>query len=318
MALAFRNLSFRFRKAVGTFANGSSEVAIPTGLQASVRLLNAGLYSMPHCQVTIWGLTQSIMNDLSTLGVVVNLQPANPITVFASDNDDQPSEVFRGEIWQAIPDYNRQPEAPIWIDAYGGLGIATPGSDGQGYTGDVDVVGALRQLCQQAGYAFEPNGVTGVSLKDQYLYGSPRDRILTLLGAIQTRGISGAFVEAKTVAIWPQKGSRSNVGGVPIIAAGTTASPGTMIGYPSYTNAGLNVRCLYNPTIRFGAQIQIKTSLPLTSTNVPALPSADGLWTVQGLSHELDSQISGGKWETVIEATRAGYSTPIIATATAG
>lgn len=318
MSFIARSLSFTFQKATGTFANGSNVVMIPPGLQASLRMLNAAVYSMPHAQTTIWGLPQSIMNELSTLGMIVNLQPANFINIFATDESGAPSLVFKGAIKEALPDYNRQPEAPIWVDAYSGLDIAVAGAQPSGGTLVSDAVVLLKQLCDAAGYNFEPGVVSGVSLGNQYLYGSPRDQILTILQAIQYRQITGAFVENNTVALWPTKSARG--GQVPLVDAGTPASPGTLIGYPSYTNSGISFRCLYNPLIRLGAQVQVKTSLPLQSPNVPVsnVPSsAQGLWNVYGLAHFLDSQMAG-KWETQVEATRAGYPTPVIATTTAG
>jgi hypothetical protein len=319
MAFVPRNLSFKFQRqaGTGTSANGSDTVTIPPGLMASVRFLNAGLFSMGHCQMTIWGLTQSIMSDLSTLGVIVRLQPSNVVTVYATDEQGGLPQIFKGEIWQAIPDYNRQPEAPIWIDAYSGLGIAVGGATPQSAPADIDVVVTLAKLCKAAGYNFEPNNTPTQSLGKQYLYGSFRDQILTIINAVQYRGIAGAFVEDNTVAIWPTTAARGGI--VPMVSAGTPGAPGTLIGYPSYTNSGINFRCLYNPNIRFGAQVQVETSLPLASINVPGIPSpASGksLWNVYGLSHNLDSQIPGGKWETLVEATRAGYPSPVIATAT--
>lgn len=324
MAFILRNLSFKFQRqtGTGTFSNGSDTITIPPGLMASVRMLNAGLFSMAHCQMTIWGLTQSIMSDLSTLGVIVRLQPSNIVTVFATDEQGGLPQVFKGAIWQAIPDYNRQPEAPIWIDAYSGLDIAVGGATPESYTASGDVVTMLQSLCNKANpkYKFENNGVSGISLGTQYLYGSIRDQILTILNAVQSN-VAGAFVEENIVAIWPTTGARGGV--VPLVAAGTPTSPGTLIGYPSYTNSGINFRCLYNPNIRFGAQVQIQTSLPLASISAPGItpnPAAGGtsLWNVYGLSHNLDTQIPGGKWETLVEATRAGYPSPVIATATSG
>jgi hypothetical protein len=284
-------------------------------------MLNAGLTSMPHAYITIWGLTQSIMNDLSTLGVIVRLQPSNLVSVYATDEQGGTPLVFTGAIWQAVPDYNRQPETPLWVDAYGGLDIAVAGANPMEHPASADAVIMLQTLCNMANpkYTFESNGISGIPLNTQYLYGSIRDQILTVLGALQNRGISGAFVENQTVAIWRNTGARGGI--VPLVSAGTPVAPGTLIGYPSYNNSGINFRCLYNPNIKFGGQVQVQTSLPLTSISAPGItnPASSGsLWNVYGLSHELDSQIHGGKWETIVEAYRAGYPSPVIATATSG
>jgi hypothetical protein len=225
------------------------------------------------------------------------------------------SEVFKGCIWEAKPLFNLQPEVPLWIQAFDGLQIATNPVAATSFTGSTDVVVMLRRLCSAAGYKLEPNGVSGVSLSSSYLWGSPRDQILSVLSAIRTRGISGAFVEDSTLAIWPAKGARNSTN-IPLIQPGTAQVPGTLIGYPVYTQSGIDFRCIYNPNIKFGGQVQIKTSVP---TSLPSVPesmtiSADGLWNVTaGLSAHLDAQIPNGKWESLVEAVRAGYGTPPVA-----
>lgn len=294
-----------------TFSNGSNTITIPAGNMASVRALNFGSPGMGHAEITIWGLTPSIMNEISTLGIVVTLQPKNLIAVYASDaNGENKSEVFKGGIREAMPLYGRQPETPLWIDAFAGMDIATSQADPVSFTGSAEITVILKRLCDAAGYQFEPNGVSGVSLSRSYLWGSPRDQILSVLQAVRTRGVAGAFVENQTVAIWKTTSARNGI--VPIIKAGDATTPGTLIGYPTYTNAGLDIRCIYTPDLRFGGQCQIETSIPLTAQN-GALKSGDGLWNITtGLSAHLDAQIPGGKWENLVEAVRAGYPTPTV------
>lgn len=308
MSFVGRALSFKFVKGADaqgkpqTFANGSDTIEIPAGNMASVKVLNANTPGMGHADITIWGLTPDIMNAVNTLGIIVRLQPANLVAVYASDADgSNKSEVFRGCIWEAKPLFDRQPEAPLWIDAYAGLDIAVGMADPVSFTGSADVTVILKQLCDRAGYKFEPNGVTGVSLSRSYLWGSPRGQIISVLQSVLTRGIGGAFVENQTVAIWPINGARGGV--IPLIKPGTTQEPGTLIGYPTYTIGGIQFRCIYNPNVRFGGQVQLETSLF----------QASGIWNViAGLSATLDAQIPGGKWENLIEGTRQGTSSPIV------
>jgi hypothetical protein len=287
-----------------TFANGSNTITIPEGNMASVRVLNAGTPGMAHADITVWGLTADIMNQISTLGIIVSLQPGNLVAVYASDaGGANKSEVFKGCIWQAMPQFNRQPETPLWIDAYSGLEVATNATAATSFTGDSDLITILQQLCKTAGYKFENNGVSGVSLSRSYLWGSPRDQIISVLQSVRTRGVTGAFVENQTLAIWPTTKARG--GNVPIVRAGTATTPGTLIGYPTYTVGGVDFRCIYNPNLRFGGQVQLETSLP----------QASGLWNITaGLSAHLDAQIPGGKWENIVEAIRTGYPTPVVST----
>lgn len=310
MSFVGRALSFTFVKgpdAQGkpqTFSNGSNTISIPAGNQASLRLFNANSPGYGHAEVTIWGLTQSIMNEVSTLGVIVSLQQGNLVGIYASDADgSNKSLVFTGSIWEAKPLFNRQPETPLWIDAYAGLEIAANSTQVVSFTGDADLVTILQQLCTRAGYKFEPNGVSGVSLSRSYLWGAPRDQIMSVLQSVRTRGVMGTFVENQTLAIWPIKGARGGI--VPLVKPGTSTVPGTLIGYPDYTPTGVDFRCIYNPNIKFGGQVQLETSLP----------QASGLYNVtSGLSAHLDAQIPGGKWENIVQAVRTGYPTPVVST----
>lgn len=307
MSFVGRALSFKFVKGADTkgrpqtFPNGSDTIDIPAGNMASVRVLQANTPGMGHADITIWGLTPDIMNALNTLGIIVRLQPANIVAVYASDADGtNKSQVFSGCIWEAKPLFN-QPDSPLWIDAYAGLDVAVGMADPVSFTGSADVTTILKQLCDKAGYKFEPNGVSGISLSRSYLWGSPRDQIISVLQSVLNRGVGGAFVENKTVAIWPLNSARTGV--VPLISPGTAQQPGTLIGYPTYTIGGIQFRCIYNPNIRFGGQVQLETSLF----------QASGIWNVTaGLSAFLDAQVPGGKWENVVEGTRQGTSSPLV------
>lgn len=310
MSFVGRALSFTFVKGPDpkgkpqTFSNGSNTISIPAGNQASIRLLNANSPGYGHADITIWGLTQSILNELSTLGIIVRRQQSNLVAVYASNADGgNKNQVFNGCIWQALPQFNRQPETPIWIDAYAGLEFATSSAEAVSFTGSADLVTILKQLCKQIDYKLESNGVTGISLSRSYLWGSPRDQIMSVLQSVLTRGVMGAFVEDNTLAIWPTQGARGGV--TPLVRPGTTQAPGTLIGYPDYSPTGVDFRCIYNPNIRFGGQVQLESSLP----------QASGLYNITaGLSANLDAQIPGGKWENVVQAIRMGYPSPVIST----
>lgn len=305
MALVGRALSFTFvRGGGGTFANGATTISIPPGLQASVRISQAGQPGMASAVATIYGLTPDVMNLVSTMGVIVTLQPRNLVIIGAGDvGQNNLPTCFKGGILQGAPDLNRQPESPLVITAFASLDIATLPATPQSYVGASDISVILSSLCIQANYKFENNGITGINLSNAYLWGSPRDQIMQVLKAVKSRGVTGAFVENDTVlAIWPTTGARGGI--VPIIKPGTTADPGTLIGYPTYTQFGVDFRCIYNPNIKFRGQVQLQTSLP----------SAAGLWDVYGFAHSLDAQMPNGLWETTVQANRAGYPTPIIAT----
>jgi hypothetical protein len=271
-------------------------IKIPPGLMAQARITFAGLPSAAALQCTIWGLTPAIMNQLNTLSSILQMQPANLVTVYASNADGTNRSIaFKGGILNCTPDFNRQPEAPINIQAYAALDIATLPSKPKSYEGTTDITTAIGTIAAEVKYDTEFNGISGISLSRSYLDGSPRDQVANIARAVKDRGIMVDFVENNTIAVWSLNKGRAKP--VP------TISPDSgLIGYPTYTGFGIDVRTIYNPNIVQGGQVQVNSSLP----------GASGLFTVYGVSHDLDAQIPGGKWETMVHAYRLGYPTPPI------
>jgi hypothetical protein len=116
-------------------------------------------------------------------------------------------------------------------------------------------------------------------------------------------------VENTTVVVYYTAKGRGKVG-IP-----TIDPEHGLIGYPSYTNFGIDFRCIYAPTLRKGGQVQIRSALPGAQSSNPSFganASANGLWNIYGLSHSLDSQIPNGLWESTVQATRTGYPQPIV------
>lgn len=305
MSFVQRALSFIFTRQDGSsFSSGAKSITLPPGLMAQVRITNAGMPGMGGAQTSIWGLTPSIMAELSTLNIRVTLQAKNYMTIRAMDGDGtNSSTAFFGGIRMSAPDYNRQPDPCLSLFAMAGVEVSTLPPVAQGYNGGVDLITVLQDLCSKAGYTLENNGVSGISVTN-YSWGDPRSAILELRNQVINQGVDIEFdiQGEKTVAVWYLQKARSSPSGVPLISAGTAGAQGNMIGYPTFTEFGVDVRCVYNPGVRRGAQVQVQSSIP----------TASGLFRVDGVAHALDTQIPGGKWETTVQGTRFGYPTPVV------
>lgn len=305
MAFVERALSFVFTKADGSaFANGAKTITIPPGNMASIRVSGAGMPGMGGLQATVWGLTQDVMNQLSLLGVRVTLQPRNLVRVLAMNADGtNSSTAFYGGIRTCYPDFNGQPNPFLSFQAYSGMDIAALPPISQGYNGQADLITVLQSICDTVGYTLENNGVSGVSLASSYHWGSPRDALVAIRQAMAPRGVEIDIPteNGTTVAVWYIAKARGGAN-IPLVSAGDANAPGTLIGYPTYTEFGIDFRCVYTPGIRRGGQVQVQSSLP----------SATGLWNLYGFAHALDAQIPSGKWETMAQANRSGYPQPPI------
>ena len=100
-------------------------------------------------------------------------------------------------------------------------------------------------------------------------------------------GVDLIFDDEKVVLI-KNHGTRKTQGSVPLINA-----TNGMIGYPTFTNNGINVSTFFRPDLRIGANFKLET----------IVPRASGTWKITGLRHELCANDPGAQsWKTNITA----------------
>jgi hypothetical protein len=147
------------------------------------------------------------------------------------------------------------------------------------------------------GLTFENSGVSGVNLSSPYLPGTLRDQAQKAADAAgvnlyiddgqspPTGDQSSGNTTGGTLAIWPKNGSRG--GEIPLISPETG-----LVGYPTFTDSGVLVKCLFNPNLKPGGQFKLKASV---------LPN-EAIWNIRYLNLELDANTPGGSWFSVIDA----------------
>ncbi len=249
------------------------------------------------------------MNQLATLGLVFNIVPKNVLTLTAGDATTGMSTVYQGTIFAAYGDYSSQPDVPFIFECIASgaeaVGLTAPSS----FPGTSDVATIMAGLARQMNLTFENNNVS-VKLQNVYLAGSIKSQIDQLANMA---GISCGIIN-QTLAIWPKGGNRTATGNIPVISA----PPGTMIGYPAFTQQGIIVKTLFNPQITFGSLIKIESSLLAgiaqaqqgKSTNSNStFPSQ---WAINKIDHSLDSLVPKGDWMSTIYAYNPGYAKGII------
>lgn len=289
MALAQRLLNFTFTKSQGTFTEGGGNSVTLKGLRATAKITKAGTPSQGEGQLAIFGMTKSMMQDLSTLGLVFKQVPPNTVTVSAGDAGGAMTVVFVGTIFQAWADFKSAPEVPFNVLAHTiGSQSVTPMAP-TSLKGSADVPSFMKTIAGQIGCDFENNGVSA-KLSNPYFYGSPRSQADACAKAANINWV----VDDNTLAIWPVGGSRG--GDVPLISPSNT-----MEGYPAFTAYGISLRVVFNPAIKFGSKIKVQSSI---------LPNI-GEWAVVGLSHDLATLMPKGDWHTSIEAFNPKFPLPV-------
>ncbi|QPF81681.1 hypothetical protein IC762_17820 [Bradyrhizobium genosp. L] len=279
------------------FAETGGDTLTTSDKRVSVRIQNSGAPSSSAAQVMIFGLSSSVMNQLSTLGMVLNLVPRNTLTIKAGDVGGALSAVFSGTIVNAYADLNAAPDVPFILTCQSGLADATMNVPPTTFNGSTPVSTVMSGLARQMNVGFENNGVDS-TLSNPYYRGSLTQQMRQ---CAKDAGINAEIVNGNVLAIWPKFGSRDTQN-IPLIAA---PPDGGMIGFPSFTQQGILVRNIFNPNISFGGKVQVQTS-------EEAVQKANGTWTVYKLDMALDAQLPHGKWEMAAYCYNANSPNPVL------
>ena len=271
-----------------TFAgsNGSSEITL-SGHRMLASISKAGGALMSELNLQVFGMSLSVMNDLSTLGMLPGFVSNNTITLNAGDTNAT-SMTFQGSIVNAWVDFDGV-NVSFRVLAQAGAYQAVQNIPASSYQGTADAADIIENLAGQMGLQFENNGVS-VKLSNPYLSGSARTQFETVKYAAGINGI----IDNGVLAIWPKGGSRAS--GNPLISPSTG-----LIGYPGFNQQGIAVNTLFNPNVVFGGEIQIQSSI------TPAC----GTWRVYAIDHDLSCEMPGGPWFSRILAGPPGQ-TPVI------
>jgi hypothetical protein len=263
-----------------TFPDGTTSLSV-SGLRATVEDSHSGAASMGTISGRIYGLSKSHLASLIQLAPLFQVSTAKTVSIWggAAPNLVQftQGDIFTG--WVEI----QAPEAPYVFTvneiAVPSLTAATPIQVQQ----PTPVADIMKQLATAMGKVFENNGVTTM-LNSGYYAGSLADQA----AAIATDTQIGWILQNGALAIWPAGASRDSVF--------TVSAETGMIGYPTYTQAGVAVRTIFRPDILYASVMNI----------VSSLQGPTGQWTIFNVSHHLDAETPGGQWSTLLEGSYSG------------
>lgn len=279
MPLIHRALDFSIQLGKGSFGESGFDTVDLSGHRASAVITKNGIPAMNSATIRIYGMTLSMMNQLSRIGTVPTAIRDNIVTIKAGSGGQDMALAFAGGIKEAWTDFVGAPDVAFNITAFTGLLGQMKKSLPSSYTGSTDVATIMGDLAKKMGYTLENNNVQ-VKLSNPYLPGTAR------MQAIATADAADIYVvfddDKHIMAILPKTGSRQ--GTAPLIAP---PPAGGMIGYPSYVGPGqIGLRTVYNPSIRFMGNVQVQSSVT----------PANGQWRVTSLVHNLESEVPNGSW----------------------
>ena len=282
-----RALSFKFQLGKGSFGITGQNTVTVGNLRAHCTILKNGYPSMNSAEMRIYGLTPDIMNALTTLGTPRPMERLNTVTVSAGDTISGANTlVYSGIIQEAWQDFDGQPETFLEVQSSVGTLIANAPVPPISFPGSADAATIMSVIAKSAGRAFSNSGVN-VTLSNPYFAGTALQQAHDLARAANINFDDDGI----TFFIWPLSGVKQNV--IPMISPDTGLN-----NYPRYTSQGIALRTLFNINLVFGGQCQVVQ--PPNS----GIPAANGLWTMNKVSHDLSAQIINGPWFTDIECNR--------------
>lgn len=291
MAFVRRLLDVQFTKGEGTFYNTGANTLRISGLRITASIAKSAGIGQGQARIVIYGLTLDQMNQLSTLGQKVQTVSSDSITILAGDDDgSEMCVVFIGDIFDAYADMQGAPEVNFQVGAQTALADAVILTKPTSFRGGVSAGTVAGTLAQKMGLTLENSGIDA-KLASPYLWGSPLNQLLKLAQAANFNFV----IDNGVLAIWPRLKSRET-GTIPIVSASSG-----MIGYPSYTAAGISVKSIFNPAIVFGSKIEVRSTLKLGFSQ----------WRVQSVTYDLESENPGGPWEQTMFCTDPDYGTII-------
>lgn len=263
----------------GKFGNGTNSVIIDN-LPIKVEVKRAGLPALDDAKVTILGLSRDLMESITFLNYRNLFINMNRIDIFAGDETGL-DPVFSGEITSAIPNFNNAPSINMEIKAITGYSSNIKAVPPLSIKGNIPVSQLCEKIAKESGFDFRNKGVNVIA-SNPYLKGS---NITKLKNIAQTYRI-GMTIENKIVTIYPLNGSSAQL-------VLTISGDNGLIGYPSFTQNGIECKVMFAPAVSIGQKIQINSVIPKVS----------GTWWVYSLSHVLEANIPNGRWETDIQAS---------------
>lgn len=265
------------------FDDGSNQI-VAEGLRTICMIQFGGGAVMPVADITIYGLAMESMLKLTRIRWRDIASMQNMIKVEARAEGEEYKVVFEGNLTFGYIDMSNVPDVAFRIKSIAGIFNAYNPVPPDSWEGEHSVVQAIADITERMGCSFENSGVPeSLTMRDVTLVDADLNKIRKLCRAYEI----DLYVEQDNIAIASQ-GSPRDIP-VPLL----TPKNG-MMGYPIPTMQGIDVRCLYNPTVRFGGVIRIADSL---------ITSANGDWRVFGVTINIESEQPGGNWFMDIRAT---------------
>lgn len=266
------------------FDTTGSNVLIADKLRTSAVIRFGGGAVMPSADITIWGLNLDAMHKLMRIRWQDINSMMNRVKLEAGEAGEKLINVFEGNITFAYIDTSNAPEISLKIQSMMGVLETYKPANPISWQGEKSVVEAIQEIADRMGYILQNDGVPeDLVMHDVTLGETDLNKIRKLCKDYEI----DLYVEHGLIAITPQGAPRKLA--IPVLTPETG-----LIGYPVPTIQGIDVKCLWNPQVRFGGIIRVENSI---------METTNGDWRAFGVTAHLESELNGGNWFMEIQAS---------------
>ncbi|MBC8947096.1 baseplate hub protein [Xenorhabdus indica] len=271
-----------------SFTSDNQNKLSASGLRINAEINYGNGAITPHARIKAYGLPIETMEKLLRIKWNVLRALQNTVTIEAGEEGEELSQVFKGGITYAYPDFGDVPNASLVIESQTAVLDKMAGANAESYEGEYDVAAMIATICKRMGYTFESNDVS-VKLSNPNLNGTGIDKIRQLAYAADL----DLYIENKNIAVTYKDAPRRNLK-IPAISP-----EAGLIGYPIPTIIGIEFKCFYDPLVRFGGIVRIADSL---------IKICNGDWLVYGVRIVLETEQESAQWVMEVSASRRGDS----------
>ena len=260
--------------------NSNNNQKIIRELTSDVQITKVGGKERDKATIVINGMLQDDISRLTTLSYKPLQVQKNRIEVWAG-YDKELSLVFSGDIKTAQADFSNV-NSPMAFECQTGHFIAAKALPPTHQQGSVRADMLFKRLANQAGLSYKNVNVNSAIL-NPVLQGSAIEQIQDLANQLQLQ----VNFDSDTLVV-AKRGSVLHSGN-PLLSVDTG-----LLGYPVITEKGLKIRCRFNPSIKFGGCIILKSESPIAN-------KINGIWKIFSLKTHL--QNNAARWEQELECS---------------
>lgn len=265
------------------FDGDKNNVLTVEGLRTLATIRYGGGSIMPQAEIIIYGLSLEAMHKLMRIRWQDISSMTNTIRLEAGEQGGTLTRAYEGNITFAYIDTSTAPDIALRITSMIGVYESFKPANPISYQGEKSVVEAIGEIATGMGYLFENHGVSeSLMMRDVTLVETDVNKIRRLCRDYEI----DPYIDFNSISITPQGGARNLK--IPVLTPKTG-----MIGYPTPTIQGVDVRALWDPSISFGGIVRIQDSI---------MQSTNGDWRVFGITAQLESEMPGGNWFVDIKA----------------